>query len=143
MSSKLGTVGTAIGGAFTIWVLWNPLIAPVGRGMFTQRINPSKSASPDSVVQFFSAGTANMIGKGFENYDRENLGRRFDEPEQTTALPSENYWISDPRRYLPFLRPNPSQQQQMTPHNKVRKYSEDCPPDRQWFDTQKNEFICR
>lgn len=144
MSGKLGSVGTAIIGAGAIWILWNPLIAPIGRGFFTQRINPSKSASPDSVVQFFSAGTANMIGKGFENYDPQNLGRRFDEPEQPQAMPQGEFWMTDPRRYLPFLRPNPRQQQQkMTPHNQVKKMDGNCPIDEQWYDTNSGQFICR
>ncbi|WP_246259699.1 hypothetical protein [Oxynema aestuarii] len=131
-------VGTAIIGAGAIWVLWSPLIAPIGRGMFTQRINPSRNASPDSVVQFFSAGTANMIGKGFENYDTENLGRRFDEPNPQIRLPGDDLWLTDPRRYIPFLRPNPQQPQQqqrnLSPHNQVVTPNENCPPDQQWID---------
>ncbi|AFY85528.1 hypothetical protein [Oscillatoria acuminata] len=140
-------VGTAIIGAGAIWVLWSPLIAPIGRGMFTQRINPSRNASPDSVVQFFSAGTANMIGKGFENYDTENLGRRFDEPNPQIRLPGEDFWLTDPRRYIPFLRPNPQQPQQqqrnLSPHNQVIQPNENCPPEQQWIDTRTGQIFCR
>lgn len=140
-------VTTAIVGAGAIWILWSPLIAPIGRGLFTQRINPSRNGSPDSVVQFFSAGTANMVGKGFEHYDPENLGRRFDEPDTQVSLPNGEFWMTDPRRYIPFLRPNPQQQQQqqrnLSPHNQVIKPSGDCPPSEQWIDTRTGQAICK